>query len=97
MASRRRHDDDIIKLGACYMMTGFGMGFGILGFALMLVFWGGLIALAIWLVKTLFDGSQRFSGISQRHELSADEIMDQRYARGEITREQYELMKSDLE
>ena len=79
------------------MMTGFGMGFGILGIVLMLVFWGGLVALAIWLVKTLFAGSQRFSGISQRHELRAGEILDQRYARGEITREQYEMMKLDIQ
>jgi putative membrane protein len=78
------------------MMTGFGMGFGILGFILMLVFWGGLIALAIWLVKTLFASSQQPSGSAQGRELSAGDILNQRYARGEITREQYELMKSDL-
>ena len=89
MASRRRHDDDIIKLGVCNMM--------IFGLFLLLIFWGGLIALAIWLVKTLFAGSQRFPGISQRHELRAGVILDQRYARGEITREQYELMKLDIQ
>jgi putative membrane protein len=79
------------------MMTGFGMGFGILGLILMLVFWGGLIALAIWLVKTLFASSQQSSGSAQGRELSAGEILNQRYARGEITREQYELMKQDLQ
>ena len=79
------------------MMTGFGMGFGILGFVLMLVFWGGLIALAIWLVKTLFASSQQLSGSAQGHELSAGDILNQRYARGEITREQYEMMKQDLQ
>jgi putative membrane protein len=74
--------------GLCNMM--------IFGLFLLLIFWGGLIALAIWLVKSLFASSQRFSGTSQARELSAGEILDQRYARGEITREQYELMKSDL-
>jgi putative membrane protein len=78
------------------MMTGFGMGFGILGFVLMLVFWSGLIALAIWLVKTLFASSQRFPSTTQGLELNAGEILNQRYARGEITREQYELMKQDI-
>ena len=78
------------------MMTGFGMGFGILGFVLMLVFWGGLIALAIWLVKTLFASSQRSPSTTQGLELNASEILNQRYARGEITREQYELMKQDI-
>ena len=78
------------------MMTGFGMGFGILGPILMLVFWGGLIALAIWLVKTLFASNQRSPSTTQELELNANKILDQRYARGEITREQYELMKNDL-
>ena len=78
------------------MMTGFGMGFGILGFVLMLVFWGGLIALAIWLVKTLFASSQRSPSTTQGLELNAGKILDLRYARGEITREQYELMKLDI-
>jgi len=78
------------------MMTGFGMGFGILGFVIMLVFWGGLIALAIWLVKTLFAGSQRSTSTAREVEPSASRILDQRYARGEITREQYELMKQDI-
>ena len=78
------------------MMTGFGMGFGILGLVLMLVFWGGLIALAIWLVKTLFASSQRSPSTTQGMKPSASRILDQRYARGEITREQYELMKQDI-
>jgi uncharacterized membrane protein len=79
------------------MMTGFGLGFGILGLVLMLVLWGSLIALAIWLVKTLFAGSQRSTSTGRGLELSANGILDQRYARGEITRELYELMKNDLE
>ncbi|MGB5844328.1 MAG: hypothetical protein WBG94_07785 [Anaerolineales bacterium] len=68
----------------------------IFGLFLLLVIWAGLIALGIWLVKSLFAGNQRFSGTSQSRELSAGKILDLRYARGEINREQYELMKSDL-
>jgi putative membrane protein len=68
----------------------------IFGLLFLLIFWGGLIAFAIWLVKSLFASSQRFSSTSQDRELNAGEILNQRYARGEITREQYELMKSDL-
>ena len=68
----------------------------IFGLLFLLIFWGGLIAFAIWLVKSLFASSQRFSGTSPDRELDAGEILNQRYARGEITREQYELMKSDL-
>jgi putative membrane protein len=68
----------------------------IFGLLFLLIFWGVLIALAIWLVRSLFTSNQRFSGTSPDRELNAGEILNQRYARGEITREQYELMKSDL-
>ena len=68
----------------------------IFGLFLLLVFWGGLIALAIWLVKSMFASSQRFSGTSPDRELNAVKILDQRYARGEITHEQYLQMLDDL-
>lgn len=72
-------------------MMGFGMGFGML---LMGLFWIFLIAGAVWLVSALFQPgrSQELGGRSQ----TPRQILDQRYARGEITREQYELMKEDL-
>lgn len=60
-------------------------------------FWIGLILLAIWLVRLLFTYRQRVSGYPEHHEQNISEIIDVRYARGEITREQYDLMKSDLE
>jgi putative membrane protein len=71
-------------------MMGF-MGFGML---FMGVFWIVLIAGAVWLVSALFQTgrTQNMSGHSQ----TPREILDQRYARGEITREQYEMMKEDL-
>ena len=74
------------------MMVGFGM-FGLL---FMLLFWGGLITLAAWLISALFprDGRRLLSSPDQ--ELSAREILDSRYARGEITREQYELIRQGL-
>jgi putative membrane protein len=73
-----------------------GFGFGIFGLLLMLIFWGGLIALAVWLVSALFPRGDQGTPTSPGHDLSANEILDRRYARGEITREQYELMKQDL-
>lgn len=76
------------------------MGFGFLGLLLMLFFWIGLIALAIWAVKGLFPSSkssESFHTDPSGQGPSARQILDQRYARGEISREQYELMKRDLE
>ncbi len=75
-------------------MMGFGMGFGAIGLLLMLLFWGGLIFGGVWLVKALFNGAQ--SGPAAPRQPSAREILDQRYARGEISREEYETIKRDL-
>ncbi len=36
------------------MMGSMGFGMGILGLITMLIFWGGLLALAVWLVGLLF-------------------------------------------
>lgn len=78
-------------------MMGIGMGFGGIGLVLMLLFWGGLIVGGALLVKTVFTGSQQNhfrNSISEQS--SPRKILDQRYARGEITREQFEIMKTDL-
>jgi len=79
------------------MMMGFGMGFGILGLLLMVLFWGGLIALVIWLVRSIFPVSQQIPKPPAGIEPNALEILGERYARGEITREQYEMIKQDLQ
>jgi len=69
------------------MMGGYGMG--IWGILTMLVFWVAFILLIVWLVKTIVASSS--SGAS-----NAKSILDQRYARGEITRKEYEQMKKDI-
>jgi putative membrane protein len=69
-------------------MWGVGMW---LGGLVMLVFWGALIVGAILVVRHLGDvfGSEvRTSPV---------DILKRRYASGEITREQYEQMRKDLE
>lgn len=78
-------------------MMGMGLGFGVFGLLLMLLFWGGLIALAVWLASALFPRGNRETSTSTDQDLSAQQILDRRYVRGEITRDQYELMKQDIE
>ena len=74
------------------MGTGLGMGFGMF---FVVLFWVFLIVGAVWLVGNLFqNGRSQDPGGERSH--SAREILDERYARGEITREQYEQMKLDL-
>jgi putative membrane protein len=78
------------------MMTGYEMGFGFYGWVFMAIFWLVLIALAIWLVRSIIQGNH--SAVSNSSAtLTAREILDQRYSRGEITREQYVQMKQDIQ
>ncbi len=67
------------------------MGFGMIG---MLLFWIILIFLAVFLVRGLFQ-TNRPSGNNQP--LAARQILEQRYARGEINHEQYLLMMKDIQ
>jgi len=52
---------------------------------------------AVWLARAIFPGSQPPPTQSTPHELSAGEILKQRYARGEITKDQYDEMRRDLQ
>jgi putative membrane protein len=69
-------------------MWGFGMG---LGGLVMLTFWGALIVGIILLVRSIGVGGAPLS-----HSTPLD-TLKRRYAAGEITREQYEQMRKDLE
>lgn len=68
------------------------MGFGMIGG--MLLFWVVLIGLAVLLVRGLFQ-SNRSNQTNQAP--SARQILEQRYARGEINQEQYQLMLKDIQ
>ena len=74
-------------------MMGFGgMGLlgGIIGLILNLVILIGIVVLVVWAVKR-FTSSNSSSLIQ-----TPKEILQARYARGEITREQYQQMLSDF-
>ena len=73
------------------------MGFGVLGMFLMLLFWGVLIVGAVFLVRVLFPkGEKIISRSLPENGNDPRNILDQRYARGEITREEYEMIKQDI-
>jgi len=66
-------------------------GWGMLwGGLLMLVFWGGFISLVVWGIIRL---TRRDEKATRNAPL---EIAKERYARGEITKEQFEQIKKDL-
>ncbi len=68
------------------------MGFGMMGG--MVVFWALIIVLAVLLVKELFNSN---SNRSRDNVHRANQILDERYARGEISQEQYLTMLKDIQ
>ncbi len=77
------------------MMGGFFGGWGIAWMVFIFVFVAviitGIILLIIWLVKRA-----SYSGYSQETQGKALDILKERYAKGEITKKEYENMKKDI-
>ncbi len=72
-----------------------GMGWWMMfGGVWMLVFWGGIIALIVWGVKRLTERNGSGSSTTRRHEPL--DIARERYAKGEISREEFQQIKKDL-
>jgi putative membrane protein len=76
-------------------MMGFGYGGMLFGGLMMLAFWVLVIVGIIWLVLTLARGGQMVTRPSAAGPQPLD-VLKERYAKGEITKEQYEAMKQDL-
>ena len=77
-----------------WMMGGWGMGW--FGMIFMIIFWGliivGLVSLIRWLIQN--TGCKGHSGVSTGSK--AMDILKERYAKGEINRDEFESMKKDL-
>jgi putative membrane protein len=76
------------------MWNGFeGMGWGWIGLGLlhMVFFWGLVILALVGLVKWLSGGSESPPGRG-----SAMDILKARYAKGDLTREEFERMKREI-
>ena len=69
--------------GAGSMMGWFGGGI------MMIVFWALFIALIVWVVREV-------SGRNSRSGLQALDILKERYAKGEINKEEFESKKKDI-
>lgn len=69
-------------------MEGIGWGWIGLGFLHMVVFWGLVILAFVALLKWLGGGGP--------DEPRAMDILKARYAKGELTREQFEQLKRDI-
>lgn len=83
---------------------GYGMnpGFSLLGFIFQVFFWG----LIIWLIIKLFKGSSSHccrhdhEDVEEAGQIESEnknlEIIKERYAKGEITKKEFEQLKKDL-
>ncbi len=73
---------------------GFGMGMGIVGGLFMLLFWGLIIVGLVLVVRWLWGQTRHGTGPGAIE--APLDILKRRYARGEITKEEYDRMKQDL-
>ena len=83
------YDDDNKNYGGMMNMMpySYGYGFGMFGFFFMILFWGLIIWLVIWIISKY-----------AKQKTSEDPlgILKERYAKGEISKKQFEEMKKDL-
>ena len=73
-----------------YWGSGVGWAVWILGILMMLLFWGGIAALVIFLVRAL-------GGSRQGHPESAMDTLRRRLAAGEITQEEFERIRKVIQ
>lgn len=75
-------------------MMGYGWGMGAGGWIAMTIFWVALLALIVWAVVRVFpSGSSRDAG--PRPE-TPEEILDRRFAAGELDAPTYQEMRTTL-
>ncbi|MBM4136810.1 MAG: SHOCT domain-containing protein [Nitrospira sp.] len=68
---------------------GWGMGFG---WFFILIFWVLVVVGVVYLVKLITEGRKK-----EEKEETALDILKKRYARGEITKEEFEEKKIDIQ
>lgn len=82
-----------------HMWSGWGWGGIFIGIIVMLLFWGIIITLVFFALRGLIRSNQS-GGIRDEPSTLRQtplEILKERYARGEITRQEYQEMRQDLE
>jgi putative membrane protein len=68
----------------------------------MIVFWGGLITLGVWFLRAYIgpnaNNSRHYAGDERQFGASRDalDILKERYARGEISKTEFEQIRDDL-
>lgn len=76
-------------------MMGYGSGMGAGGWIAMAVFWVGLLVVIGWAVTRAFPSGGNRGGDTPRRE-TPEEVLDRRYAAGELDTETYQSMRATL-
>ena len=76
------------------MIHGWGMSWGWGGMLFQLLFWLVIIFLIVWGVKQLAGRSHNSNQLTRKD--NALEILRERYAKGEIDKQEFESKKRDL-
>jgi putative membrane protein len=74
-------------------MMGYGWGMGFAGWIFMGLFWFVVIGLVVWGIAALLPGGRLNSS---RRSDGPEEILDRRFAAGEIDAEQYRRSREEL-
>jgi len=76
-----------------WMMSGWGMGYGLFGWLMMFLFWILIIAAVVLGVRWFIDqGKLKGSSVEE----TPLDILKKRYASGEINKEEFETMRRGL-
>jgi putative membrane protein len=76
-------------------MMGYSWGSWLVGGLIMLLFWGGLIALVVFSIRA-FTGANRNKPTQTPSGETALDILKRRYAQGEIDQAEYEAIRRDI-
>lgn len=85
-----------------YPHHGFGWETVIVSGLMMLLFWGGLLALGVWFFRAYVGSNAHrdtYSDENEDHEYTTHrslDILKERYARGDINRAEFEEKRGDL-
>jgi putative membrane protein len=79
-----------IPLADVWGMHGVGAGWMIVMMVLMVLFWGAIILGIVWLIRRGFDG------LPGRQARTPTEVLDHRFAAGEISAEDYRARRELL-
>lgn len=74
------------------MMFGYGLGGGIIGAMFMVAWWAIVIGVIVIVVRWFADQTKRTN-----NKKTPLDVLKERYAKGEITKEEFESKKKDLE